>query len=855
MLNVSEEVKDLYLTDNTPVEIKLVIDEDIYSSRNIVASSVSITESMCSLETFTLSAVEKNELTFSLFNEDQTIKDLVGKTVTATHVVTLEDESIENVPLGTYTIVDAVKDGDYVVQCTCYDNMLAFDKIIDDWWNNHVQFPISIRNLVISLFTEVGVQYTLPETFTNENFVITDKPTFFENVAASEVLSYIQEVVGGFFKVDRLGIVRLLNARKLGAFGLVPKIGLYPKEGLYPAASDVVGFGENAEIQDYAYRHIFGDLTVAEYAVNKISALQIRGTENDVGVVVGSGTDAYIIEGNPLLFNITDSTGREVAENLFAILKELVYVPFSGEFKALPFLEVGDCVYVVTYIGNVVKSPILHRVMSSTKLSVDSFVTKGTKHRQIKRTVNRMLSTINQKTHEMINTVDELSSTISNVEQRVTTNTTQIQQNATAINLSATRSGTFNLLTNSDFSDQNDRLTGWQKLITVTNTEYTYDEEFKDNSYDYNKIENGHCLKLTLNPSASPSMNYAYIWQEINYNGAVLEAIQTQFSGRVLTWDGDARFTMALRIWDDTGTSIYFRNGSFISTNVVERHLDFNFRNKWADILTYTEGKTISKIGVYVYVNNMSGENIIEVNHIFATFNSGDSLPWYSWTNYASKDLISQINIAPSGVKIQGEKIDIWGVTTIHNTDGTGETVLTGSTIRSATIETGVLKGVDSSLTFDMSTSNAEYKIKTQPNTIVIDNTTYRGLTFTDENWNGAIGLTANLITLKAKSVQFAATPTKSEMHYTFSINDTTGVSLFEWKYSGTGYTPYTLLSIGSSYTSLYSPNESSYITLSSDGFSVKTKRVSTNSLEGYGAKWISITDGGGNDHLVLAAY
>lgn len=696
MLNVSEEVKDLYLTDNTPVEIKLTIGDDTYGSRDIVAGTVSITESICSLETFTLSAVEKNELTFSLFNENQTIKELIGKTVTATHVLTLDDDSKEYIPLGTYTIVDAVKDGDYIIACTCYDTMLAFDKIIDDWWNNRVQFPISIRDLVVSLFNEVDVQYTLPDTFTNDDFIVSDKPTFFENVAASEALSYIQEVVGGFFKADRLGVVRLLNARKLGAFGLRPKIGLYPKTGLYPAAADVVGFGENSEVQEYAYRHIFGDLTVAEYAVNKISALQIRGTENDVGVVVGTGTDAYIIEGNPLLFNITDTTGREVAENIFNILKGLVYVPFSGEFKALPFLEVGDCVYIVTYIGNIVKSPILNRVMGNQKLSVDSFVTKGTKHRQIKRTINRMLSTINQKTHEVINTVDELSSTISNVEQRVTTNTTAIQQNATAISLTATRSGTFNLLTNSDFSDQTNHFIGWNKTEAVTNVEYSYDETFKGSSLDYNKIENGNCLTVSIHRH-SDSVHWGYIWQEINYNGILDEAIQTQFTGRVTTWDGNAKFTMALRIWDDSGTSLYFQNCAFVTTSSVQNHTLFNFRNKWTNFLDDVADKTIGKIGIYIYVTGMTGENVIEVNHIFATFNSGDYLPWYSWTNYASKDLVSQINIAPSGVTIKGEKIDIKGMTTFSS-DSDGTTTIDGGTVNltnlnASNITTGILSG------------------------------------------------------------------------------------------------------------------------------------------------------------------
>jgi hypothetical protein len=43
--------------------------------------------------------------------------------------------------------------------------------------------------------------------------------------------------------------------------------------------------------------------------------------------------------------------------------------------------------------------------------------------------------------------------------------------------------------------------------------------------------------------------------------------------------------------------------------------------------------------------------------------------------------LISQINVAPEGIKIKGDKIDIYGLTTFHNPDGTGGTTINGATV------------------------------------------------------------------------------------------------------------------------------------------------------------------------------
>jgi hypothetical protein len=81
--------------------------------------------------------------------------------------------------------------------------------------------------------------------------------------------------------------------------------------------------------------------------------------------------------------------------------------------------------------------------------------------------------------------------------------------------------------------------------------------------------------------------------------------------------------------------------------------------------------------GVFIVAGTTSTQ--FEVNHFLMTF-SETVLPFYCWTNYASKDLISQVNISPSGVKIQGEKIDIKGITTFSS--GSSETtVIDGGTV------------------------------------------------------------------------------------------------------------------------------------------------------------------------------
>lgn len=88
MLNVSEAVKQAYMTGNASTEVFLTVTSldgvtHEYTPRNILSGSVTIVESLCSSEAFDVSRVEKNELTFTLFNISEGIEGLQGAQVVA----------------------------------------------------------------------------------------------------------------------------------------------------------------------------------------------------------------------------------------------------------------------------------------------------------------------------------------------------------------------------------------------------------------------------------------------------------------------------------------------------------------------------------------------------------------------------------------------------------------------------------------------------------------------------------------------------------------------------------------------------------------------------------------------------
>lgn len=696
MLDVSEAVRQAYINGNAKTEIFLTVTTTDgvvheYNPRNILSGSVSVVESLCSSETFDISRVEKNELTFTLFNITEDIKGLQGGNVVAKQRVYTDasDETVyTDIPLGTYTIAEAMNDGDYLYKCTAYEaTTVKLDNLIDEWWKN-LTFPITLRNLAVSMFQYLGCAYDIPAEFTNSDYSIETLNADFEGVSGAEILGYIQEIVGGFFKADRQGVIRLKVPTPVSS-GLYPHIGLYPRTGLYPRRSNrAFGDDTTAGTGDWNYPQIVGDLQLGDYDVKSVTKVQIRGTEDDIGIIAGSGTNTYVIQGNPLLFNLTAEDGAAIAQNILDQVGQIAYKPFSGKFMSQPYVEVGDIAKIETYAGKEGDSPIFQRTLSGARLAFDNFQSLGLEYREQVSSVNRKLTTINQRTHEIKNTVDEMSSTVSNVEQRVTTNETNITQNANAITLQATRSGVFNLLTNSDFTNTTNRIQGWKSDSSLVTPEYIYDEHFVGTVNDFNKIENGYCLKLTVEKISSSTI--ARFYQEINYDGVWDGVLQLQMTYKMTTWDGSSRLACFAQLYDEDGQQLYYAVSGFTVVSDLAVHA-------YRSVLeaASVHGNRVGKARFGVYLDNISGTNVLEVNHILATFTETTTrLPFYSWTNYASKDLISQINISPSGVQISGEKIDIYGLTTFHNSDGTGGTTIDGATLTAGTITGTTINGV-----------------------------------------------------------------------------------------------------------------------------------------------------------------
>lgn len=379
MLNIPNDLKQKYTGDLLPPDVVLNIAGTTYTNKDFTSGSLKIKESLCSKDTLDLTSVEASTLKVTIAKENGNVTGLIGKRVT------VKQGALD---LGVYTIVNAKLSTDYTTDIECFDDLKKFvDADVSDWWNTQLVFPLTLKDLLIKLCERVGVLTELPNAWTNSDMQVT-KTAYFQNLKASELLGYIQEASGTFFRMSRSGKLKAINPNKT------------PTE--------------------IPFTRLFNDATISDTETPAIEKLAIKSSEKDLGVSSGKADgNTYLILANPLLFGLSTAQMKTISDKLFPAYKWQAYKPCKASYKSLPFLEVGDWIKVTTFKGVVATFPIFSRELSDINLIADTVETKGKKEQ--KKTVSsaKQIQVLSWNVHEMENTLETFKSKIENITTEV----------------------------------------------------------------------------------------------------------------------------------------------------------------------------------------------------------------------------------------------------------------------------------------------------------------------------------------------------------------------------------------------------------------------------------------------------
>lgn len=187
-----------------------------------------------------------------------------------------------------------------------------------------VSWPTTLSGLLDAVCNVAGVQHKVT-TMVNGTMPVTQESDIFQNITLREAVGLIAEAACAYAVFD------------------------------YDGKLDLKWFTETSlEIDE----HDYVTFVPFEYDVHQINKLQIRNSESDVGVLIGSGTNGYIIQENPFLLFDSASSGQTYGTPIYNRLSAFAeYTPASCDWFSDWTVQPGD-VITVTYKDEEFRFPI-----------------------------------------------------------------------------------------------------------------------------------------------------------------------------------------------------------------------------------------------------------------------------------------------------------------------------------------------------------------------------------------------------------------------------------------------------------------------------------------------------------------
>lgn len=257
----------------------------------------------------------------------------------------------------------------------------------------------TLKEMRESLLEYLNIPY-LKQNLPNDSIKITRTLDTSENaqVIGTDILKYICELNAGFGKINRDGKFEVIQ---LTSAGLYPEETLYPSEDLYPEESNYELLSAEENEANYI------SVAYEEYETEAITGVIVKSNSDNVGQVVGTKDNAYMLTGNPLIYNKTSEDLTKIGQNIFAKIKEITYRPNTTTLEGLPYLETGDY-YILTKNNDDVVSPIFTRTLAGVQALKDTFESKGNKLRINEDTQTSEIMSLQSKTMKIQKGVDGL---------------------------------------------------------------------------------------------------------------------------------------------------------------------------------------------------------------------------------------------------------------------------------------------------------------------------------------------------------------------------------------------------------------------------------------------------------------
>lgn len=416
---VNYQYAELFKKDSIDKQLTIETDDKTTKITNVELhqEQFELTESICSESELTIGSCEAAVLKFTVSNIFLPMKD---KMITVKTVI--DNNTANPFQIGRYKVYSDTPTADRTKR-----DIVAYDSLYDvinadvaEWYNTLLPDKDSTTTMKAfrnSFFGHFGIEQADIQLVNDDMKV--EKTVEPEELGGATVLNCICEINGCFGHIGRDGRFHYIYLEQ-EIQGLYPRNDLYPADDLYPREPKSTRIGKKLYIS----------AQYEDFLVKTIDKLQIRKEEDDIGVIVGSGTNAYVIQDNFLVYGKGSEELTGIANNIYGKIRGIIYRPFSADCKGNPCIEVGDAVRLPTRY-EIIESYVLKRTLKGIQALRDNYEATGEEYRSTQvNSVHKSIIQLKGKTNVLTRTIEETNSKITDVESGLSS---EIKQTATDI--------------------------------------------------------------------------------------------------------------------------------------------------------------------------------------------------------------------------------------------------------------------------------------------------------------------------------------------------------------------------------------------------------------------------------------
>lgn len=331
---------------------------ELYSGSGVTnyLRSVTVSECVNSGTELTVGSVCANMLEATIISLDGSLAIAAGTEVTLYRV----DNSGTRTKVGLFTAEKPTRSSANGWKLTAYDRVSLLDKDLTGWLASLDAWPYTLIDFAGMVCTQCGL-ILANESLPNSDFLIWKFAA--SGITGRKLLSWVGEICAKFCRATPDGSIEFAWYNAVSC-------------SIGPAASNGVKY------------YFSGGLSYEDYQVAPIEKVQIQFSDDDVGVIWPNSADAsntYRITGNYLLLTDTAERLLPVAQEIFNVLKDVIYTPGKVSLPSSQDIHAGDIVSVTDANGKQVQMYIMSRKQSGQR---DTLECTGSRSRDSVTTVN-----------------------------------------------------------------------------------------------------------------------------------------------------------------------------------------------------------------------------------------------------------------------------------------------------------------------------------------------------------------------------------------------------------------------------------------------------------------------------------